>query len=80
MPLPEWRARLRHDGGEADDDGGGYMLVMAGTEAEEVTDFIIAATEALRRSEALGPRGVKQRLVVMLGFKRFRSAGITVAG
>jgi transposase-like protein len=25
-------------------------------------------------------RGVKQRLAVMLGFKRFRSGGITVAG
>jgi transposase-like protein len=25
-------------------------------------------------------RGVKQRLAVMLGFKRFRSAGTTVAG
>src|SRR4051812_50056343 len=31
----------------------GDMLVMAGTEAEGVTDFIIAATEALRRGEAL---------------------------
>ncbi|MDB5376735.1 MAG: uncharacterized protein JWR00_1181, partial [Rubritepida sp.] len=31
-------------------------------------------------TKLLDHRGVKQRLVVMLGFKRFRSAGITVAG
>ena len=32
---------------------GGNMLVVAGAEAEEVAEFVVASTEALRRGEAL---------------------------
>jgi transposase-like protein len=49
-------------------------------------DGLRPASTKLRSSKYLNNmieqdhRGVKQRLAVMLGFKRFRSAGITVAG
>ncbi len=33
--------------------GGGDVLVVAGAEAEEVAEFVVASTEPLRRREAL---------------------------
>ncbi len=54
------------------------MLTVLGGLAEFERELIRARTgEGRERAKA---RGVKQRIAVMLGFKGFRNAAITVAG